>query len=662
MMTRIFKQRGVNVIAMVLMLITFFLVIGFGIGALATMNLNLSGRSISSVKSNQLAEAAVAQFLKYVQKKAETLNASVTMEDLAPAPLELDKYYDGIKNIFEPPPAYMGDQCSADVHFKILDGQDHFYSTDNLNGTRPLMGARGLVPPLTLELVVNVTVGSSLRHYQVFITRKWDYVLYCEEGPVYLTNCFDPRNTTSLIILKACSITGSIFSKFCPNPYPATPYPDHVFVGKIPTPDPTVTPPETIEHAGMDLALGSYIPGKNIPASIFVGGPVYIRSNLEPEPTKPPNYSYAQLYTSEGNLLNGKGVYSFPSPTPSPGTEKYVYLNNNNTSIRKSTFNSMVTSPIDNLKPLDDDKVACETLDKVHGYPFVRINSDYYGPYRDSPGPEVTPVTVTVDGTGTISNPTEKSLYDTFKATFSNRRSQYAAYRRPVFWVEHGFKTVPAGVQNYQWGEKARFVVKDSTDPGIHSYLPLVDMYKTADCTIDETVIENYGAGGKKMQYKINEIRNQDFIDVNDKKICFDNSMIVARNNLEFTSAEITGDNTMLQVDGNVTICAGKISAGKTVGTVVFCNNLYCGSSGSFNGIIFAKKSIRIGNGNGTDVPTMKGAIICKGEKPDKDPTNNALEDGGIVCSGLNLTYDASYMKVLSRFGKFRVTCWREIN
>jgi len=137
--------------------------------------------------------------------------------------------------------------------------------------------------------------------------------------------------------------------------------------------------------------------------------------------------------------------------------------------------------------------------------------------------------------------------------------------------------------------------------------------------------------------------------------------MIVAKKSLELRNSQIIGDNAMLQVDGNITLCSGKISAGKNIGTVVFCNNFFCASSGTFNGVIMARNSVRIGNGADSDIPNMRGAIICGGTPPDPDPTNHGLENGGIVASGLRLTYDPGYMKVLNRFGKFRVTCWREI-
>jgi hypothetical protein len=660
------KERGVNVIAMVLMLITFFLVIGFGIGALATMNLNLSGRSVTTVKSNQLAEAAVAQFLTCVSEKAKSMNAEVYMNELTPPPLGLDTYYDGCRNIFEPIPPYKGDDCNVDVHFVKLNGQDKDYSTDNLNSSSPVMGARGLVPPLTVDLIVNVTVGSAARHYQVWVTRKWDYVLYCEEAPIYLTSAYDPT-AIPLTILQACFINGSIFSKFSPNPTPPAPYPTNIFIGQVPTemPSPTASPtasstasPNPIQNEGMQLAMANLKPGRTHPASIMVGGPVYLRENTETNITLPPVYSYTYLYTSEGNMVNGKAVFSFPSPTPSPGWEIHLYPNNNDKALKKSVFNSTVTSPIANLVPLDDSMVACEDLYSDE-YPMLKfIENDYYGLYRLNSAPAIPPVTVNEDINGLITDPVEKGLYDTFTANVDSRKAEYAEFSRPVIWASTGFTTKPpASTQYFQWGEKSRYVIKDD----FYGFLPLVDVYNIAAMDVVGTIVEDYGAAGKKMTYTAVDKSDGKVIQGTDNKITINNSMIVAKKSLELRNSQIIGDNAMLQVDGNITLCSGKISAGKNIGTVVFCNNFFCASSGTFNGVIIARNSVRIGNGADSDIPNMRGAIICGGTPPDPDPTNHGLENGGIVASGLRLTYDPGYMKVLNRFGKFRVTYWREI-
>lgn len=648
-------------IAMVLMLITFFLVIGFGIGALATMNLNLAGRSVTTVKANQLAEAAAAEFINHVQVKAEAINRNVQMNKLAPPSLELDKDYDGKKNIFNPPPKYIGDRCSVDIHFVKLNAQDMFYSTDNIEGPVPVNGARESVPPFSIDLIVNVTVGSSVRHYQVTISRKWDYVVYCDKAPVHFLNSFDFTKNPPRV-LKPSSINGSVFSGFKPDE--ENTYNQYIFIGSnpVPSPAPPGQPaPSPVYYGGDELVVSNCIPARTIPASIFIGGIISARILMVNEDTGESGYNYNEILSCESNSMNGKGVFSYPSPTPPPGPEFCVFPKNDGSQIKKSVFSSSVQNPVECLKPIDDSEVTCQRVnEKSYSSAIKIVYNDYIGKYRTNHGLSGT-VTINYDKNG---NPTdqnyaqEKEFRDRLEEAWKFKKNDFASSVRTVMFVEKSFETKPdPNTGDYNWGAKSRYVVQ--AEDGM--YYPLVDTVINAKCSawISEKTLNPDGS------YSLLEGFSNEFtekkIQPPDNRITLNNSLLVARGNLELRNTNFTGDNTMLQVDGNVDICSGKITAGKSVGTVIFCNSFYCASSGTFKGVIIARNSVKIGNPYDANSPDMKGCIVIGGDTPAPDPLNNSIDVGGMVCNGMTLTYDPSYLRVLNRFGKFRIISWKEI-
>jgi hypothetical protein len=645
-MKRTTSERGINVIGTILMLVAFFLVIGFGIGALATMNLNLSGRSVNSVKANQLAEAVVSEVMHYAQVQAGKSNTSISLSQMAAPSLYLDTRFDGVRNVFEPMPSYLGDNCSADVHFGSKGGGDRYFSTDNINVETPNPGARGIVPPFTIDLIVNVTIGSFQKHYQVFITRRWDYVLYCQDAPVHLLSCYD-FTTNPPAFKKGTEINGTFYSRFKADPTKT--YNQYIFLGEIPP----HTPP--LPYSGSDMYIGNFIPSKLYPAALFIGGDIF---NKTVGVGTPPPVSYVPAGTLEHNQLNGGGTFSFAFDPADPPICVYP---NNGTGTKKNAYGSMVSSPIDVLKPLDDSEVTCTPLnDKTEHN--LRLIKDYIGRYRFKPGLSGTPK-VDYDKDG---NPIADSmnlynleLQGKLRDEFTAKKTDYALSTRNVLFVERGITTYGTPSPNdFEWGVSSRFVIQ--AEDG--EYCPLVDMYMTAKMSDwNETKTTNPD-GSYSITAGFSDESFTGQIDDHENKITFNNSMIVARANLELSHSAFVGDNTMLQVDANISLAAGKISAGKKVGTVVFCKNFRCAATGVFRGVIFAKNSVKIGNPFNTDAPDMKGVIIIGGADPDPDPLITSIDYGGFVSHGLTLTYDPQFAQILNRFGKFRITSWREID
>jgi hypothetical protein len=654
-------SRGVNVIAMVLMLITFFLVIGFGIGALSTMNLNLSARSVNTVKANKLAEGAVAAFINYVETKSAQFNQVVPIDDMSFPPLNLDQWYNGSRNVFDPWKAYMGDNCTVDVHFNRPTG-DHYYSTDNSGNRDPRSdGAYGYIPPFTIDLIITVKVGNFTKHYQVWISRKWDYAIYNQNGPVHLLQSYDMSIATPTP-LHVSEIEGNVYSKFYPPSFSG--HPEYLTAFELyNNEDHTVS---------QDFVIRNWIPSRNYPASTTVGARPYIKSLKVPPspPSAAPVISFFPLPYSTGNSLKGRGSFEYPPPTPTPSPHIYVYPDNTVDTTRSNLFSQKLLSPFEHLKLIDPNDVPdcinqntyTAYIDKVECLANDKAMNGGVGPFYTyeiiNPN-NCTNVSTPPPG----SPPSDIDYYNQTLNTWHNSTDTKWAY-----FLKKSFTLSPTA------GGHTKFVIRDPGDT--HDYLPLVDKYAAGDIK-DKSATSVWDSGVQKDEYGVEigqwqiiehkyeasrEIKIYQPDDAPNTTLTLANTMIIARDDINLEIASILGDNALMQVEGNLFMRAGKLSAGQDIGAVIYCNNFYCGSNGDFKGVIMVKQSMKIGAPmNAGTTLHVKGGVAIKGDDPPPPvppATSGIFDHGGLVATGFTIIYDPYFMRFLNRFGQFKIACW----
>jgi|GEM_PF-3503460 hypothetical protein len=678
-MRKIRNDRGVNTIAMVLMFISFFMIVGFGIGAISTMNLNLSGRAVNAVKANQISEGAVSQFITYVDQKTAELNESVPLNDLEPPSLELESYYNGSRHIFGTMPSYASDRSEICMYF-WREGMAKptgvpaefipYYSTDNSNNSKPVKGAFGFVPPFTFEVIINTRIGDFVKHYMVWVNRRWDYALYIEHGPVHLLSRMDYTGG-----LPQCEyptmIKGNIYSRYDPLSFLAH-YQYLYAFRNVSQSGNTVT--------YTDIMVENRIPSETFPAVINVGGKLWksdtkVTRSLEgDEDTEEGQHevittvnSISEYCTSTGNCLDGRPVLAYRQPAKR--CDRYVYRENNEDQIKGSLFDIDVARVFDRITLVNDDD-ANLINDQTYAGKLVKDANDYCGPLRGGPGSNLWGGGVIV-GSFTVKKKKDKD--DKKKGTGDDDEwesdgdakaqakidellaSYYSkGWIRTVFFLKDNLKVNQTGqaAGSLNWPAAAKFVVKDET-----GYYPLVDRVIHLTYTFESE------EGEKKKKYNI--IEHATILSTEGRELDVTNSMVLAKANIELEQTNFRGDNSMLQVEGNLSMLSGQISAGENIGAVIYCNKLYCGLDGYYNGVILTKDSMKVSRQPGRDGLNFRGGIVMEGKDDAYDPAKpyvDIFDAPGFVSHGFNVEYDAKYVRMMNRFGKLRVACWREIN
>lgn len=651
--------RGASIIAMVLMLITFFLVIGFSIGALSTMNLNLSGRSVCVVKSDMIAKGAIDQFLKHVEEKAQETMVG-TLDHMTLPPLELDTYYNGIRNIFEPLPDYIGPRCSADVHFVRLGPSDRYYSSDNSNNYACLDGAQGRVPPFTIDLIVNVKIGDFMKHYQVWIVRKWDYAIYSERGPTMLLSNFTLNPFNNKI---PTEVNGNIFCNYQPTggSTPQPPQPRYKIITILSSNSEQTTTCEVENFFTPE-------PDATYPAAVTVGGRI-IEHTVVTSPS--PDNTVRTVGWSTGNKVNGRVDYPWPKPTVSPGYDHLTYPGN--TLTKDGAFDATrVLSPIDALQPVDDSTIPATNYINEVNYPDSIRREDNALIDDGTCPPAVYPtngvVTYSYDkiygpDSGMVDQ--KNALY----AEYLSRKGQYASTEQPLFFLKKTLKIRETpGPDPMQWGSDAKFVVKGDDE----RYLPLVDGIRKYFIDFNSISSDVYdpdsGVTTTTETHTLTNLEEVYAIDSAENDLKLDNSMVISQQPINLVRSDLMGENSLLQLHnpsdvsrGQLFMASGKITAGTNVPMVIYCNDLYCKSDGVFNGIIITRNSLKVvGIGAPSFLLEVRGALVVggRGEFGTVDPL---IDSGGLLTCGFRIIHEPRYTVYLNRCGSFRVISWRDI-
>jgi hypothetical protein len=652
------SRTGVNPIATVLLVVSIMLIIGFSIGALGTINLNIAGRSVNVIKANQLAEAAVSRFIYDLDEKALVTNQSVRLDNLTCPVLKLDEYYDGNRNIFgSVPRSKLGENCSCDIHFVKTGG---YYSTDNSYNNVAADGAWGQIPPFTIDLIMTVNIGNFTKHYQVWIKREWDYVIYSEKAPVHLVSAVNYNPTANTLMeCNPCSVKGNIYCGFDASQL-TFPTPGFSFMVLSSERIQTVIANMVVNKKFNELVVNNTVPNSNHSSSVFIGGHVISRWLIENGNAPPEETTGTQCLTT-GSSIKGKIVYGHQGTSASPSLDHFEYPNNDNSTIEGNITGRPVGSPFNSLA-LVDDSDATSIVDRP-GSPIV-VKADYTGGLfagsNQMFSAETAPYWL---DQGPLAGDQQKLDIITFQQQEYAQDS--AAARRTVFLLTRSLKVNPSSTAGHdmQWGKDEKFVVK-----GGGAYLPLVDGIRIHEVgelittkSNQEIIIDNSTdpplTRTQVIEKRFFTVSDQECaIDPHDNTFNFDHSLLIAKNNIELCNSKIVGDDCLLQVEGDVNLRAGHITAGQDVGTAIYCRNFNCLCDGSINGIIFAKERMIGGNCSGISKFKLNGGIVVQGVVP---PVGSVTEFKGLTCMGFELTYDPAFMNFLNRFGQFRVACWK---
>lgn len=644
------KESGVNVLAAVLMIMLLFLVIGFSIGALSTMNLNLSGRSINVIKANKIAEAAVAEFLYYVEEVTYWQNQDVAINDPVPPPLKLNEYYDGGRNILPDLSKYTGEECRCDVNFNRIGA---YYSTDNLLYSTEGKGSQGHVPPFTIDLVITVTLGDFVKHYQAFINRKWEYAIFMENAPVLLIN----RITDEGIIdfNSYSEVRGNIMSLFRPTPRT----------------DGITTQMVRVVDEG-NIYFNIMVPGKSYSPSVLLGCEYF---NKIIDSVGPPEVSHYESYgISRNNKLMGSGLFGYPDPSKSyPGMDVFAYPDNKR-SRGANRYNLTHHSPFDSIKSMNPVMIS-NLINDVTCEKTIYLVDDYNGIYTRIPMPQFTPLNIEYEEGG---SPTAEQLSQmaSYKSQFDALDEELKSGSRKAFFLAKGLHLCPPQSPPYSWPQTSVFEVCSEDGES----LPLLDHYrKYAAEYLDNsanpaTTVDP--VTGKRMKIITCEIKtNSDNygIDPDDNTLELTNCAFLTQSSVELEeNTQVMGDNCLIQVGNfehpespvDFKILSGKITAGKDVGIIIYCQNFSIATTGTINGNVLATNFFRVGNqvclagAPNANRLALNGSIAIRGNF---NYGESFKDFGGLMATGFDVKYDPSYNRLLNRFGPIRVASFRSL-
>jgi len=592
------RRMGVNVIATILMVIAFFLVIAFSIAAISMMNLNITGRSVNVVKAHNLARAAVDEVIYHIYDITEIRTESVPLNNLTFPPLDLETYYDGIRPVLGAHP-HLNDESSVDVHFKKGDSSDRYYSTDNAGNSVPQAGPFGMVPPHTIELIVNVCVGSFQRHYQVRLKKIWNFAIYSENSQLMMLS---NRDKATGVIKTSSRIYGDLYSGFDPSFHPL--YPPFVRCG-----------PYMVTY---NLA------GKTCPASIHIGAEAYY-----------PDDPAETTFSLTNNLLSGRACLSMKNN----GLGLYVSPGNNEEAVSRISYNYRVRSIYERLKPLADGKAV-----PYGGGLALDVADDYTGPGL--------PITGSDQNRTLTAHPTDPVVTD-FLETYNTEKTacETTGNWRQVFLLNGTYSLNEAASVPLEWSEQQIYKLKLSNG----SALPLTDSH----CTFTISPLTMTGpdsTGSMTYSYTI----SRDTVSYSGKLI-LDNAFLICDGDVTLENSSVKGTNAALQVRDTLAITSGEIQAGTGIGTAIFCTNLVVRAYGIFHGIVFAKELINVPS-SAVGPPTylvIRGSLVNKGS-PANLSSNNLSE--GVVSTNFSLTADPNYNGFLNAFAPIELISWRELD
>jgi len=174
-------------IILVLVIMSLLLLAVLSLGTLGSININFMRSQVEYYKAQQLARAAVAQFLYDFEEVEAGTSPFSDCIDSSTGTLDLRKRYNNYPPLVSPAMAPEGEVSIT------FDETRRYYSTDNsLSETAvPAWRDRGSkttsLPPFTIDLVINVKTGGSVRHFEAVISRRWEYAAFCARGPIVVT-------------------------------------------------------------------------------------------------------------------------------------------------------------------------------------------------------------------------------------------------------------------------------------------------------------------------------------------------------------------------------------------------------------------------------------------------------------------------------------------
>lgn len=612
------RSRGFSLM-LVLLVASIVLFVGSAIGVMSSLSLNTAARLLSRARAEALANAVTAQTCFELDRRVWS-----KPYPHCPIPYPNMAYEPGaVRKRFETMPLF------PDTTQHVLDGtmqawvdfrSDTYFSVDNLNQDSRASGwldyrtSRMTVPPFSLSLIINTGVGDSreglrdVRHFEAQINRVWPYALYSVSAPLNIGQC--------------TTITGHTYG--CSG---------DVIVGEMDTPP------------------------VRLVGDVRVGG-------IRTSETKP-----VFVVPGQGQVL-GKIRYKFPPMQgPDPGTtdDPMSVLG-----LPLTVADSAVTTFVPSYDAVTGVSVAVPAPPRgppiPDGYTWIHEDPNKVVDARTLEGLLLSLAQI-------LKLPIPQAVKDAYRQNI-----QYVMSHSMLNNVKFWRTTTPRDPKNpyeqvtdltsYAGLIRVRVSADGSTRPE--------DGIAPEDDSAPRLLVSNlsltggrWGTGPLLNHFTVQRGATWRKVPVGDGKhawqcvggspselytgdsngparILMDDAVLYVAGDLDVSG--LSGKNSALIVNGSLYIAGGSLDAGDK-GMLIWARNVTLEATGDFRGIIVARDSITFKPLHGTDVLTIRGAVVVGGG--DSAPSS--------VVDSTTLTVDNLYTRALNRLGTGRTLIFQEI-
>lgn len=650
------RGRG-SAALLVLLVLSLLTVVGFAMGDLCVVHLNLSRRYLNTARSQLLAQAAVQQFIVTFDKASAKLRErGLDLDRREAITLGLDTLYATGEGL--PDAAFDDMQGKVAITF---DAQQDWSSTDNSLNEYPRAGwlDRGTtqksVPPFAVELLVTVNADGQVRHYRALITRRWPFAVFCPRGAVAL----------------------------CGSPTEGGGVGDPTLVeGPVGTLGGSMTIGWKSATAELPSTSGADDDGKR--TSLLPGGPeplpeerILALNRLEPRCEvlleRPicigPPLRYAERSSLTGGPSLSDGGQVNPSGSGLPDIE-----------VREVQLESTSQTRLPGQSVPSDPLIAAdETQNVLEGdvnVPTSLTSQTAGGSRHDSEAIRVYPgnthsgrvITGFPAGLDDKHNPADDSSFPS--------PEDYTTLPLPPLpdsvRENLGFLNGQAGdgLVDFGFVRGTLSLDPDQADApplqlGGHNKWAFMGNMGNRCVAIQKSLGNSLrGTGGPKRNGNaLPEEPDKYQIVQTSGGLRLRNTILYIGGNLDLSSdaagrhaVGIEGSNSTLIVKGTLALSGGRLDS-RDQGLVILANDIVMRAHGDYRGLIIAKNSLTIlsdvgsARGDTTDKTlTIRGGVICGNQRK-----------GNIVLRSVRVVYDPVYMKAVHAYGDAICTAWKEI-
>lgn len=639
----------------VLLVLTLLTVVGFALGDLCVVHLNLSHRFLSTSRARLLAQAAVQQFLLTFERASMRQRESgLNLDRQESADLGLTQLYatgDGLPN---------APFVEAGSHVGVtFDATADWHSTDNALSEYPRAGwldrgtARKTVPPFSVELLVNVTMDGSVHHYRAIITRRWPFAVFTPRGSIVL--CGSPTSSgevgePAIVEGPVATLGGSFFggwkSAVAKLPSVTTLYGQSVDEDGQRVPTPLTDGPQNLAERIVEMNRLEPRCEVYVERAVCIGPPMRFEpaGSLLPGLGEPPATTIspagpdAPAVEIREVVLDDEDAPKTPLSTQKPMSEATESQNAlvGDVSVPPSWF-EMTAGTISGIEQIEQVKVypgnthngkilagAPAGVDQKHNpaddasFPSTKDFELLGAP----PLPQAVADAMGINpGVGA-----DEAMFSFLCGTLSIDPEQ----------ADAGPLQVGGGHSKwYVPGSMGNRCVASSPKKGP------VNGATGADATPDIK------------RYKIIETSGS---------LRLRNAVLYVAGNLDLAgdvtgrhTVGIEGSNSTLIVNGTLALSGGRLDS-RDQGLVILANDIVMRAHGDYRGLIIAKNSLTIlsdgaTTGDSSKTLTIRGGVICGNKKK-----------GNVILRSVRIIYDPVYMKALHAFGEPVCDRWREVS